>query len=47
MKRTVLQRFIEWKKRPDRKLLIVNGARQVGKTWLLRESASLNLINIK
>ena len=39
MQRIILQEFIEWKKRPDRKPLIVNGARQVGKTWLLREFA--------
>lgn len=39
MQRAILQRFIEWKSFSDRKPLIVNGARQVGKTWLLREFA--------
>lgn len=39
MQRVILQRFIEWKSFSDRKPLIVNGARQVGKTWLLREFA--------
>lgn len=39
MQRAILQKFIEWKSFPDRKPLIVNGARQVGKTWLLREFA--------
>ena len=39
MERLVLQRFKEWKERKDRKPLIVNGARQVGKTWALREFA--------
>lgn len=39
MQRLVLQKFIEWKNKTDRKPLIVNGARQVGKTWLLREFA--------
>ncbi len=39
MERLVLQQFIEWKKQTDRKPLIVNGARQVGKTWALREFA--------
>ncbi len=39
MERLVLQQFTEWKGRKDRKPLIVNGARQVGKTWALREFA--------
>ena len=39
MERFVLQRLKEWKERKDRKPLIVNGARQVGKTWALREFA--------
>ncbi len=39
MERLVLQQFKEWKERSDRKPLIVNGARQVGKTWALREFA--------
>lgn len=39
MERLVLQQFKEWKTRSDRKPLIVNGARQVGKTWALREFA--------
>ena len=39
MQRAILQKFIEWKSFSDRKPLIVNGARQVGKTWLLREFA--------
>ena len=41
MKRFVLQQLIEWKNREDRKPLIFNGARQVGKTWLLHEFAIL------
>lgn len=39
MQRVILQKLIEWKSFSDRKPLIVNGARQVGKTWLLREFA--------
>lgn len=39
MQRAILQKFIEWKSFSDRKPLIVNGTRQVGKTWLLREFA--------
>ena len=39
MERTVLQQLISWKNSDDRKPLILNGARQVGKTWVLREFA--------
>ena len=41
MKRLALQQLIDWKNKPDRKPLILNGARQVGKTWLLHEFARL------
>lgn len=37
MERTDIKKLIEWKSKADRKPLIVNGARQVGKTWLLKE----------
>ena len=39
MKRIALQQLIEWKNREHRKPLVLNGARQVGKTWLLHEFA--------
>ena len=39
MERIVLKQLIEWKNSADRKPLILNGARQVGKTWLLQELA--------
>lgn len=39
MERTAIKQLIEWKNNPKRKPLIVNGARQVGKTWLLHEFA--------
>lgn len=39
MERTVFQKLKAWKQSPSRKPLILNGARQVGKTWLLREFA--------
>ena len=39
MERTVLQQLISWKNSDDRKPLILNGARQVGQTWVLREFA--------
>ena len=37
MKRSLYNRLIEWKNDPDRKPLVLEGARQVGKTWLLKE----------
>ncbi|MBO5551716.1 MAG: AAA family ATPase, partial [Lachnospiraceae bacterium] len=37
MKRLIYDRLSEWKNKADRKPLILNGARQVGKTWILRE----------
>ena len=39
MERTILKQLTEWKDNPKRKPLILNGARQVGKTWILREFA--------
>lgn len=39
MERTTIQQLKEWKSKSDRKPLLVHGARQVGKTWLLREFA--------
>ena len=37
MKRFALERLKEWKEKKDRKPLIIRGARQVGKTWLMKE----------
>ena len=37
MRRLAYKQLVEWKNRTDRKPLILNGARQVGKTWLLKE----------
>lgn len=39
MDRFVYQQLIDWKGSKDRKPLVLNGARQVGKTWLLKEFA--------
>ena len=40
MERTVYQELIDWKNKKNRKPLILRGARQVGKTWLLKEFGS-------
>lgn len=37
MYREVIEKLENWKKSSKRKPLIVNGARQVGKTWILKE----------
>lgn len=37
MKRKAYDKLLEWKKSDNRKPLILLGARQVGKTWLMRE----------
>ena len=39
MERFALQKLIEWKQKEHRKPLVVQGARQVGKTWLVKEFA--------
>lgn len=37
MERLIMNKLVEWKEKKNRKPLILNGARQVGKTWLLKE----------
>jgi predicted AAA+ superfamily ATPase len=37
MQRDAYRKLLEWKKQPVRKPLIIQGARQVGKTWLMKE----------
>ena len=39
MKRKIIKNLIQWKESPKRMPLIVNGARQVGKTYILKEFA--------
>ena len=46
MKRNVIDKFINWKNSPERKPLIVYGARQVGKTWLVNEFANKHFKDI-
>ncbi len=37
MKRKIYTKLLEWKNSPRRKPLILQGARQVGKSWILKE----------
>ena len=46
MQRGLLQTLIKWKEKVDRKPLIIRGARQVGKTWLMKEFGKTHYKNI-
>ena len=37
MERISMQQLVRWKDKKRRKPLIIRGARQVGKTWLMKE----------
>lgn len=41
MKRFAMQKLLDWKEDPHRLPLIIRGARQVGKTWLMKEFGRL------
>ena len=41
MDRIAMEELISWKKKKNRKPLIIEGARQVGKTWLMKEFGKL------
>ena len=45
MKRKALKQLEDWKKKSDRMPLIVNGARQVGKTYLIKEFGEMYFKN--
>ena len=36
-KRDLLEKLVLWQKSTNRKPLVIEGARQVGKTWLMKE----------
>ncbi len=46
MNRSAINELIRWKSSTRRKPLIINGARQVGKTWLVKQFASQHYKNI-
>ena len=46
MKRFAIKELEKWQNSPRRKPLIIEGARQVGKTWLVKEFASTHYKNL-
>ena len=46
MQRKLMDRLVGWKGSERRKPLIVNGARQVGKTWILKELGRLHFESV-
>ena len=46
MKRHTMTRLIDWKNDPQRKPLLLLGARQVGKTWLMNEFGKQNFSKV-
>lgn len=46
MERIIMRSLIDWKDSKDRKPMILKGARQVGKTWLMKEFGSQYFENL-
>lgn len=42
MKRLMMEKLIKWKNKPGRKPLLIHGARQVGKTWIMKAFGEKN-----
>ncbi|MGN1261659.1 MAG: ATP-binding protein [Candidatus Enteromonas sp.] len=45
MRRNALEKLKEWKADPERKPMVLRGARQVGKTWLMKEFGATSYDN--
>ena len=46
IKRNAIDALVQWKNKPGRKPLILQGARQVGKTWILKEFGRTNFESV-
>lgn len=46
MERALMSKLVAWRDSPSRKPLVLNGARQVGKTWLLKEFGRLHFKSV-
>src|SRR5215469_154792 len=42
LKRKIMDRLVRWKKEKERECLLLTGARQIGKTFIIREFAKQN-----
>lgn len=42
IKRDIMSALVRWKQRPDRKPLIIQGTRQIGKTWVMKKFGEEN-----
>ena len=43
--RKAMSELLKWKKDPNKRALLITGARQIGKTYLVREFAKKNYEN--
>ena len=41
-----MKKLVEWKNKENRKPLIIRGARQVGKTWIMKEFGRRHFKNV-
>lgn len=46
MERKIIEKLREWKANPNRKPLILLGARQVGKTWIMKHFAETDFQSV-
>lgn len=46
MERAAFAKLVQWKSDPHRKPLVIQGARQVGKTWLVKEFGARRYANV-
>ncbi len=46
MERLIIEKLKQWKEKTDRKPLVLMGARQVGKTWIMKEFGKLYYKNV-
>ena len=46
IKRTISKKLLTWQQNPKRKPLVLQGARQVGKTWLLKHFGAAEFENV-
>ncbi len=46
MERAIMPQLLKWKNKKNRKPLIIRGARQVGKTWIMKEFGRVHFENV-